>query len=77
MNRPLYDKSINYDISNLPVNVKEIIKNLEKASEVNDFITYNAEFSLLESQLKSLIIAGRLSERDFKILGRKYGWYCD
>lgn len=75
--RPMYDKSIEYDISSLPNNVKEIIKNLEEASEIDDFITYNAEFSLLESQLKSLIIAGKLSEKDFRILGKKYGWYCD
>lgn len=75
--KPLYDTSIEFDISILPKYVQDIIKALEKASDEGDWMSYDCEFDCLEPQLKTLVITNKLSQEDFDTLERKYGWYCD
>ncbi len=75
--KELYDHSIKYDTSHLPKFLQEEIKLLETYDKNNDFINYDALSSAMEGHLKNYLLNKKITERDFKIMMRKYGGYVD
>ena len=51
--KPLYDYSINYDVSHLPNELKEIIKELESYDKIGDWFSYDMKFPQLDIIAKS------------------------
>lgn len=75
--KTLYDDSIEFDISKLPTSIQEIILELERLSLDGDDFNYELKFPILEVFGKNAVLKGRISESDYKILIRKYGWLDD
>lgn len=75
--KPLYDYSIEYDISKLPNDLKEIISELENFDKEGDWFNYDMKFPLLDITAKSYLRNGIIREYDYKILLMKYGRIYD
>ena len=75
--QPLYDYSIKYNTSNLPIELQEYIAKLEEYDKTGDWLNYDYIFEILEMVSKSYFAKGMITETDYKILLRKYGWLCD
>lgn len=76
-NRPLYDYSIEYDISHLPIFLQNIIKELEEYDRQGDWFQYDLKFPQLDINAKSCWRNHLISEYDYKILLKKYGGIYD
>lgn len=74
---PLYDYSIEYDISHLPSSLQELIKELEEFDKTGDWVSYDAKFSGLDVEAKSYWRHNIISEYDYKTILKKYGWIYD
>lgn len=70
---PFYDHSVKYDVSHIPKELVDIMKNLELADRENDYMKYDYYLPIFESSMKSAIIKHHISERDFEVLMDKYG----
>lgn len=57
--------------------MKEEIEELENLSKIWDDFQYDLKFDVFEMDAKSCILSRQITEQDFNILMRKYGWYCD
>ena len=75
--KPLYDYSINYDISHLPADLQEIIKEMEAFDKDGDWFSYDMKFPLLDVTAKSYWRNNKITEYDYKIILRKYGGIYD
>lgn len=75
--KPLYDYSIDYDITHLPKDLQEIIKELEEYDKDGDWFTYDMKFPILDVSAKSYWRHNIISEYDYKTLLKKYGWIYD
>lgn len=75
--KPLYDYSINYDVSHLPNELKEIIKELESYDKIGDWFSYDMKFPQLDIIAKSYWRNNIITEYDYKTLLKKYGWIYD
>ena len=73
--KPLYDHSISFDKNKLTSFMKELVDELESYDKIGDWFNYDIKFEILESEGKNCIINGRLTEEDYNILMKKYGWY--
>lgn len=69
------DDSIVFDEESLPNDIKEDIKSLKKYDKDNDFIMYDACYEGIETGAKNLLIAGRITEEQYRGIERKYGGY--
>lgn len=69
------DDSIVFDEESLPNDIKEDIKSLKKYDKENDFIMYDACYEGIETGAKNLLIAGRITEEQYRGIERKYGGY--
>ena len=76
-NKPLYDYSINYDVSHLPNELKEIIKELESYDKIGDWFSYDMKFPQLDIIAKSYWRNSIITEYDYKTLLKKYGGIYD
>jgi len=70
-----YDHDYNYDDTKLPEYLKKLIENLISSEKKQDEIEYDMHFDILEMEAKSFLRHGKISEKDFNKLMRKYGWY--
>ena len=75
--KPLYDYSINYDVSHLPNELKEIIKELESYDKIGDWFSYDMKFPQLDIIAKSYWRNNIITEYDYKTLLKKYGGIYD
>lgn len=75
--KPLYDYSINYDVSHLPNELKEIIKELESYDKIGDWFSYDMKFPQLDIIAKSYWSNNIITEYDYKTLLKKYGGIYD
>lgn len=75
--KPLYDYSIEYDITNLPEEIKEIILELEGYDKEGDWFNYDMKFPLLDVVSKSYWRNGIITEYDYKTILMKYGGIYD
>lgn len=75
--KPLYDYSIKYDISHLPIDLQEIVKELEELDVVGDWFSYDLKFPELDITAKSYWRINIISEYDYKTLLKKYGGIYD
>ena len=75
--KPLYDYSIEYDISKLPKALQEIIIELENYDKVGDWFSYDMKFPMLDIEAKSYWRNNRISEYDYKTILKKYGGIYD
>lgn len=69
----MIDESIVINVSKLPNLLIECIEKLEFYNKSNDEEMYIATLELLETTAKSYIIENKLSEKDYKIILKKYG----
>ena len=75
--KPLYDYSINYDVSHLPNELKEIIKELESYDKIGNWFSYDMKFPQLDIIAKSYWRNNIITEYDYKTLLKKYGGIYD
>lgn len=75
--KPLYDYSIEYDISRLPNELKEMIEKLEEYDKEGNWFDYDILFDDLEITAKSCCRNRIIEEYDYKIILRKYGGLYD
>lgn len=73
----LMDHGIKYDYSKLPVELIEIIRQLEEYDRLGDWFNYDIKFDLLEVVAKSYVISNDLDECEYQILLHKYGGLYD
>ena len=71
--KPLYDYSIKYDVSHLPNELKEIIKELESYDKIGDWFSYDMKFPQLDIIAKSYWRNNVITEYDYKTVLKKYG----
>lgn len=74
---PLYDYSIEYDITHLPQPLQELIKELEEIDKTGDWLTYDYKFQILDIDAKGYVRRNRINEFDYKQILKKYGWIYD
>ena len=75
--KPLYDYSIEYDISHLPKSLQELILELEEYDKDGDWFNYDIKFSILDIDAKSYWRNNRINEYDYKTILKKYGGIYD
>lgn len=75
--KPLYDYSIKYDITSLPKDLKEIIKEMEEYDKQGDWFNYDMKFPLLDVTAKSYWRNNIITEYDYKTILKKYGGIYD
>lgn len=75
--KPLYDYTIEYDITHLPKSLQDIIAELEKFDKDGDWFNYDLKFPELDINAKSYLINHRITEYDYKTLLKKYGGIYD
>ncbi|MBE6156069.1 MAG: hypothetical protein E7164_04900 [Firmicutes bacterium] len=75
--KPLYDYSIDYDISHLPKLLQDMIKELEAFDKDGDWFSYDMKFPEFDIFAKSCWRERKITEYDYKILLRKYGGIYD
>ena len=75
--KPLYDYRIKYDIAHLPEELITLIKELEEYDKDGDWFNYDIKFDYLEIAAKNYLLHHKISESDYKIILRKYGWLYD
>lgn len=73
----LYDDTVEYDESNLPLELKNYIKELKKFDEVKDWLSYDLKFDEFEMRIRVYLRDREVSEYDYKKLIAKYGWLYD
>lgn len=71
--KPLYNHSIEFDISNLPKYIIETIKELEQYDKIGDWVSYDMKFDELEVYAKSFLNNNKISENDYNKILKKYG----
>ena len=74
-NKPLYDYSIEYDITNLPEEMQIMIKQLEELDKDHDWFNYDIIFDQLEVTSRCYLRNYDITENDYKMILRKYGWF--
>ena len=74
-NKPLYDYRIQYDYSHLPNSLQEYIKKLEEYDKLHDWFNYDIVFDMLEVDAKSYLIDKLITEEDYDMILKKYGWF--
>lgn len=74
---PLYDYSIEYDISHLPQILRELIQELEDLDKEGDWFNYDLKFPILDIEAKSCWRNNIISEYDYKTILKKYGGIYD
>ena len=74
---PLYDYSIEYDITHLPLFIQDIIRELEEYDKQGDWFSYDMKFPELDINAKSYWRNNLISEYDYKIILKKYGGIYD
>lgn len=72
-----YDEDILIDMTEFPKEIRLLIQELEQFSEQGDWLNYDSKFDELEIEAKSYVIQKQLSEKDYQLILRKYGWLCD
>ena len=72
--KPLYDREIQYDISHLPKELQEYIKELEEYDKEGNWFDYDIKFDLLEIVAKGYRRHNVISDYDYRMILRKYGW---
>lgn len=77
MEDKLIDESIEFNISKLPKMLQDMIKELEEYEKNNDSIKYELYFEVVESVAKSFLLNHLITEKDFKIIEKKYGGLYD
>lgn len=75
--KPLYDYHIKYNVSHLPKDLQEIIKELEKYDKEGDWFNYDMRFPELDITAKSYWRNNKITEYDYKTLLKKYGGIYD
>ena len=75
--KPLYDYSIEYDISKLPNELKEMIEKLEEYDKEGNWFDYDILFDDLEITAKSYCRNRIIEEYNYKIILSKYGFLYD
>jgi len=75
--KPLYDYTIEYDITHLPKSLQDIIFELENFDKDGDWFNYDLKFPELDINAKSYLINNRITEYDYKTLLKKYGGIYD
>jgi len=73
----LYDDTVEYDESNLPLELKNYIMELKKFDEVKDWLSYDLKFDEFEMRIRVYLRDREASEYDYKKLIAKYGWLYD
>ena len=73
----LYDDTVEYDESNLPLELKNYIMELKKFDEVKDWLSYDLKFDEFEMRIRVYLRDREVSEYDYKKLIAKYGWLYD
>ena len=73
----LYDHNIDYDITKLPLEMQIMIKQLEELDQEHDWFNYDIVFEQLEVVSRCYLRSHDITENDYKILMRKYGWFDD
>ena len=73
----LYDHKIDYNISNLPDKLKELINKLEKFDIEGDWLNYDLVFDELEITAKGFYRNKIISDYDYKMILFKYGGLYD
>ena len=76
-NKPLYDYRIEFDTSKLDDRLQNYIKKLEKYDEDGDWFNYDLLFDEFEIELKGYVRHKKITDNEYKILLRKYGWLYD
>ena len=76
-NKPLYDYNIDYDITKLPEEMQIMIKQLEELDQEHDWFNYDIIFDQLEVTSRSYLRSHDITENDYKMIMRKYGWFND
>lgn len=74
---PLYDYEIKYDVTHLPKELQEIIKELEGYDKTGDWFYYDMKFPLLDVLAKSYWRNKVITEYDYKTILKKYGGIYD
>jgi len=75
--KPLYDRSIKYDISDLPKELKEYIKELKELDKIGDWFNYDIKFDDLDLTAKAYLRHHKISSYDYKMILAKYGGIYD
>ena len=76
-NKPLYDYRIEFDTSKFDDRLQDYIKKLEKYDEEGDWFNYDLLFDEFEIELKGYVRHKKITDNEYKILLRKYGWLYD
>ncbi len=74
---PLYDKTIEFDTKHLPQELQDLITQLENYDETGDWFNYDERYIDLDMRAKILMLAGKISRRDYEKILNKYGWLYD
>lgn len=75
--KPLYDKEIKYDVTKLPKELQDYIKELEEYDKDGDWFNYDIKFDEFEMIAKGYRRRNIISDYDYKTLLAKYGWLYD
>ncbi len=75
--KPLYDYSIEYDITHIPKELQNLIKELEEYDKSGDWFNYDIKFAELDITAKSCWRNNIISEYDYKTILKKYGGLYD
>lgn len=75
--KPLYDYSIKYDVTKLPWELQDYIKELEEYDKDGDWFNYDIKFDEFEVVVKGYRRHNIISDYDYKTLLAKYGWLYD
>lgn len=76
-NKHLYDESVIYDESCLPIELKNYIKELKEYDKINDWLSYDLKFDEFEMRIRVYLRNNEIKEYDYKKLIAKYGWLYD
>ena len=75
--KPLYDRSIDFDTTHLPSELRIIIMQLEEYDREGDWFYYDILFDQLEITGKIYLRDGEISEKDYEMLLKQYGGVYD
>ena len=73
----MIDNTIEFDYSNMPKSIIELIKQLEVYDKANNELMFNLKFDELDITAKGCMLAGYITELDFYTIEHKYGRLYD
>lgn len=73
----LYDETVEYDETNLPLTLKKYIDELKEFDKVKDWLSYDLKFDEFEIALRGYLRDRVITEYDYKKICAKYGWLYD